>query len=142
MVNTPNSLANDDEFVMLLYPVCVRRRDIQQAPLMAMPAASAPQLIAVPPELPQLPPAPAQRRDDNTQPLSDKLLEHATTKQLEYVTSLAKQNNIEDVAILEEFGVTRLADLTKAQAGEFIRRYKDGKPSVGGKYKESKPSIW
>lgn len=130
-----NSFANDDEFVFLFQPVFVRRKDIQQMPSMAMPVAPAPMPVEAQPEVPALP---TIRKKYDLKINSDKMSEPATSGQINYVVSLAKKNGIPETAILEEFGVSKLEELNKAEAGEFIRRYKDSKPFA----KSDKSSIW
>ena len=135
-----NPLANDGEFVMLFQPVFVHRKNIQQMPSMAMPAAASPQPLPASTEHQALPPS--YRKHDFPANDSGKRVGLATDKQVHFVEVLAAQNNIPLDVMLNEAGAKSLEELTNVQANQLISKYKIDKPSVGGKHKESKPSIW
>ena len=152
-----NSPVNDDEFVILLYPVRVRRKDIQPVPLMAMPAAASPQPLPasteplVPPEdstpqpvsVPARAPAllPARRKRDYSASHSDKWAEPASDKQRSFVESLSIQHHIPLPDMLREAEAESLEKLTKEQAGMLIQKYFKKQQSSNTKFQDNN-SIW
>ena len=120
-----NSSQSIEEDVIVWMPFVVKMKHLR-SPLMALMNPSQP--IPVQPiqqaESPALLPPPAATQSKGQRPRTGM----ASTKQKDYILNLAKSLNMTESEICQVSGVKSIEQMTKAQANDFITKYKDAQP--------------
>ena len=121
-----NSNANDD-YVILLQPVLVRRCEIHSLPPMM-------NIQQTPPRIPieLLAPDPIEQPEPLPPPARASSVPHtpqnpmkglASDKQMKCILTIAREHGISDAELCRNVGAGSLEQITKAQASKFIQEY-------------------
>ena len=117
MNNQFKNSSSPDEWVLVLQPVMVRRKDI-----------FSPSMTACPQPIPVVPdetPAPRQPHPRASLTEHKQRTGMASGKQKDYTVELINRHNLDGKEVLKMMGIESFDQMTNEQANKFISEYKD-----------------
>lgn len=126
-MNDTNTNGQDSEFVLVLVPVLVRKRDMIPISIASTPLLSSTNPVPLPsePSLTQMVTAqqPSPMANQRRKEWPHKGM--ATPRQIDLIKRLAKERNVSNEEILQEAGVESFDKFTNAHANDAIKHLKD-----------------